>query len=199
MEAKEGSSLKLEVISKIDLNDKNYATEIHSENNFDTPSETIEVKVSEKVKQKLDNLKINLKHDLHTFRKLAGFLKSKENNFKRTANLIKATINWKVFKAQKLDTYPISMVICPGNVCNLHCKLCPVGLGDDGRNRGMMDFEIFKQIIDECGEYLYRIHLYNWGEPFLNKRIFDMIKYAKKQNIQIIISSNLNIFNEDIA
>jgi hypothetical protein len=34
--------------------------------------------------------------------------------------------------------------------------------------------ELFKKIMDECGPYLWEVDLYNWGEPFLNRKLFDM-------------------------
>jgi MoaA/NifB/PqqE/SkfB family radical SAM enzyme len=44
-----------------------------------------------------------------------------------------------------------------------------------------MDFEDYKKIIDEMGDYLLNVTLWNFGEPFLHKQISDMIDYAKKK------------------
>ena len=142
-----------------------------------------------------EKIKALLRHS----EKFRRYIFSKENNFKRSYNLIKAIINWKIFHPIKLKTYPITLTICTGNICNLSCKLCPVGLKQEGRKQGFMKFEDFKKIIDETGKYLYELYLFNWGEPLLNKDIFKMISYAKKYNIKVIISSNLMIFNEEIA
>ena len=53
--------------------------------------------------------------------------------------------------------------------------------------------------MDECGPYLYDLYLYNWGEPLLNKEIFNMVKYSKRFNIRVIISTNLKYFNDKIC
>ncbi|MEN7982329.1 MAG: radical SAM protein [Nanoarchaeota archaeon] len=143
-------------------------------------------------------IKNNLAIHIRPFKKFIKLLLTKQNNLKRTNNLIHTIINWKIFKSLKLKTYPLSMIICPGNICNLNCQLCPVGLKESGRDKGLMKFSLFKKIIDECGPYLYEIYLYNWGEPLLNKDIFKMISYAKKFNIKTIISSNLMIFDKEL-
>lgn len=132
-------------------------------------------------------------------RKFLGYMLSKENNLRRGYNLLKAIINWKILKRIKLKTYPVSLTICPGDICNLSCELCPVGLKQEGRKKGFMKFENFKKIIDELGEYLYEVYLYNWGEPLLNKEIFKMIRYAKRYNIKVTISSNLMVFDGSIS
>lgn len=103
------------------------------------------------------------------------------------------------YKLSRVFAYPIKLTVCPGNVCNLKCTLCPAGQNDKGREKGLMEFSTFKKIIDECGPYLYKLDLFNWGEPLLNKDIFKMVRYAKKFKIKITISSNLNHFNEEIC
>jgi radical SAM protein with 4Fe4S-binding SPASM domain len=63
-----------------------------------------------------------------------------------------------------------------------------------------MPFEAFKKLIDEVGDYLLLIVLWNWGEPFLNPDIFRMIKYAKSKNILVHCSTNGNVkFDEKMA
>lgn len=65
----------------------------------------------------------------------------------------------------------------------------------------MLDFELFKRVIDEIGVGLRELNLFNWGEPFLNKDILNMIAYArsKNQNVRIATSSNLNYLTEELA
>jgi radical SAM protein with 4Fe4S-binding SPASM domain len=52
-------------------------------------------------------------------------------------------------------------------------------------NRGSMNFDLFKKLIDESVKYnLYSIRLSLRGEAFLNPHIYDMIKYAKEKGIK---------------
>lgn len=53
--------------------------------------------------------------------------------------------------------------------------------------------------MEECGPYLWEVNLYNWGEPLLNKELFEMIKYSKIYKVRVSISTNLNHFNNSIC
>ena len=57
----------------------------------------------------------------------------------------------------------------------------------------MLKFDDYKKIIDQIQEYCIEIHLYNWGEPTLNKKLVEMLQYAKSKNIWSRISSNLSL------
>jgi radical SAM protein with 4Fe4S-binding SPASM domain len=114
-------------------------------------------------------------------------------------------VNLALAKAQKRLKFtrvwgmPYRYNIDPTNVCNLRCPVCPTGLGTLGRERGSMEFEDFKLIVDQIAKYAYVLELYNWGEPFLHPRIFDMIRYAHKCRISVRLSSNLNYFDCEMA
>lgn len=123
---------------------------------------------------------------------------SNKRTFTQKYNLLLTYIQ---FKARKLylHSYPISLRIDPCNYCNLHCVLCPVGTKAQGRKQSKMDFIAFKNIMDECGPYIWDVDLFNWGEPLLNKDIFKMIEYARKKKIDVTISTNLNYFDDDMC
>lgn len=95
--------------------------------------------------------------------------------------------------------YPYYLTIDPTNYCNLKCPLCPTGKKDTSAPRGRMSLDNFKKIIDELGKYLYSIDLFNWGEPLLNKQIYQMVSYAHQNNIWTNISTNFNFFSESEA
>jgi len=97
----------------------------------------------------------------------------------------------------KLKSKPYKVIVDPTNACNLGCPLCPTGVGQSGRTKGILKFEEFKSIVDEVSDYCIEIHLYNWGEPTLNKNLVEMLKYAKKKNIWSRISSNLSLKYKD--
>jgi radical SAM protein with 4Fe4S-binding SPASM domain len=61
-----------------------------------------------------------------------------------------------------------------------------------------MKFSTYRRILDKVKDYAFFVRLYNWGEPFLNKDILKIIKYTKKNNIGVIISSNFNIVTDKI-
>jgi len=95
---------------------------------------------------------------------------------------------------KKLFGYPYYLVIDPSSVCQLRCPFC------DGKLRPQVKMSLsdFKMVIDAIGKTCINLELYNWGEPFLNREIIDMINYAsKKYRVYTRISSNLNLVNKD--
>ena len=94
------------------------------------------------------------------------------------------------------SSFPPVITFQPSAYCNTNCQLCPVGLGIKGPERGFLDFKSFRKVIDEAKEYLIQIAFADWGEPFLNPRIFDMIKYAEQNKILTHASTNLHFFKD---
>lgn len=90
---------------------------------------------------------------------------------------------------------PTHLQIEPITHCNLRCALCPVTKGMD-RPAGHMDFNLFKKVIDEVGDYIFLILLWDWGEPFLNPSIYEMISYARHKGIRVVSSTNGHPFTQ---
>lgn len=92
-----------------------------------------------------------------------------------------------------LTSLPYKLIVDPTNACNLGCPLCPTGLGASERKKGILKFDDFKRIVDEAKDYCIELHLYNWGEPTLNKDLIKMINYAHQNKIWTRISSNMSL------
>lgn len=93
----------------------------------------------------------------------------------------------------KLRAYPTMLTIESTNVCNLRCPYCFTGAGESGREKTMLQMPLYKQVLDELGDRLFAIEFYNWGEPFLNKNIHEMIGLANDKGISTFISTNFSI------
>lgn len=104
-------------------------------------------------------------------------------------------------RQQKIDvrSYPWELFIDPVNICPLRCPLCNTGRRLVPRTKMMMSLESFKKYISPLAPYLYKIKLFNYGEPFLNPELFDMISFASRANIAVQVNSNLNVWNEGFA
>ncbi|HEY3041617.1 MAG TPA: radical SAM/SPASM domain-containing protein, partial [Pyrinomonadaceae bacterium] len=90
--------------------------------------------------------------------------------------------------------YPVKAYIEPTLFCNLRCPACPTGLQLGLRPSTSIDVNVFKSAIDEIGDYLFELWMYNWGEPLLHKQTPEMIRYAKEKGIgNIRLSTNLSI------
>jgi radical SAM protein with 4Fe4S-binding SPASM domain len=94
--------------------------------------------------------------------------------------------------------YPFHLVLESGNVCNLRCPLCPTPHREQRIPKGMLTLENTKKIIDQF-PMLIHLNLSLWGEPLLNRDIFDIIGYAKQKGIEVLIQSNLNRLDQDMA
>jgi hypothetical protein len=63
----------------------------------------------------------------------------------------------------------------------------------------MLDFELFRRVIDEAGPSLGRVDFFNYGETFLHKRAIEMCEYIKSRcpHIYLYTSTNGLAFKED--
>lgn len=91
---------------------------------------------------------------------------------------------------------PISYSIEPTNHCNLQCPECPSGLGTLTRPLGLLSVNDFSKIINQIGNSGFYIQLFFQGEPYINKNLPKMIKYAQSKNIYVSISTNGHFITE---
>jgi radical SAM protein with 4Fe4S-binding SPASM domain len=92
----------------------------------------------------------------------------------------------------KIFGYPSSLLIEPTNICNIDCVMCPCSHKFMTRERGFMRLEDYKKIIDDVSKTVPKIGLFFSGEPFLNSKIYEMIRYAASKNIEVFLSTNAN-------
>jgi hypothetical protein len=86
--------------------------------------------------------------------------------------------------------------------CNISCDqaCCAPETGiTRTRKAGMLDFDLFRRVVDEAGPSLVRIDFFNYGEAFLHKRAIEMCEYIKSRFPQIYLYTSTNglAFNED--
>ncbi|MCB0278079.1 MAG: SPASM domain-containing protein [Calditrichaeota bacterium] len=87
----------------------------------------------------------------------------------------------------------------PTNLCNLQCVECPTGMDILKRPKGSTSLEKFKQFIDPLKNELIYLVLYFQGEPFINRNLLDLVRYAADCGIFVQISTNGHFFNTDEA
>jgi len=82
--------------------------------------------------------------------------------------------------------------------CNADCVTCTRQVMT--RKKGVMDFALYKKVVDECASYkVSSIHLHNFGEPFIDKGIFDKIRYARDKGIDTRLFSNISLLDREKA
>ncbi|MHB8155483.1 MAG: radical SAM protein [Candidatus Omnitrophota bacterium] len=102
------------------------------------------------------------------------------------------------FRMKNCLGLPFNINIEPTGSCNYECVKCERFSDiykDDGQlfKDKHMPFEYYCKIIDDIGDILLSVRLWNFGEPLLHKDIFRMIAYAKKKKIVVAVSSNLSL------
>lgn len=94
---------------------------------------------------------------------------------------------------------PISISIEPTTSCNLRCPECPSGLRSFTRPTGMLEEDLFKRTIDELESRLWYLIFYFQGEPYLNTKFLELVKYAASKKIYTATSTNAHYLNEENA
>ncbi len=92
---------------------------------------------------------------------------------------------------------PFSMFVDPSSLCNFKCSFCAMHGSAQGKyfKGSLMDFELFKKIVDEIARFpqkLKMLRLSHFGEPLLNPRFPDMVRYAKDAGISDHIEAVTN-------
>ena len=85
------------------------------------------------------------------------------------------------------------------NICNAKCVFCP--RDEMHRRQGVMSFDLFKKIVDECAELgITHVRVHNYGEPFIDRRLVEKVRYAKDKGIQEVgMISNGSLITEEVA
>ena len=97
--------------------------------------------------------------------------------------------------------FPGVIRIEPAGVCNLRCVHCPTGTVP--MRRGIMSDETFSRLAAGLEPHLDEIRvavLYHGGEPLLNDRLFEMVRYLKSVGIPFVkMVSNGMLMTESLA
>ena len=95
---------------------------------------------------------------------------------------------WHLYpRLRHVSRFPSHIDVEISSVCDLNCPMCYTTTEEFKKivKKGLMDFELFKKIIDEGAENnLYSIRLSLRGEAFVHPQILDMLKYAKDKGIK---------------
>jgi hypothetical protein len=99
-------------------------------------------------------------------------------------------------------TLPSRLYVECTAACNISCAqaCCAPETGiTRTRQAGMLDFDLFKRVLDEAGPSLGRVDFFNYGEAFLHKRAVEMCEYIKSRfpHIYLYTSTNGLAFSED--
>lgn len=109
------------------------------------------------------------------------------------------TLN-KKFYPKKLFYPPEWIVLGVNNICNLHCKMCDVGIEYTASNFYQnlmgssplnMPLELVKIIYDQSYKYYPNLKIgYAFTEPLIYPHLIESLQYAKQKNLYTTITTN---------
>ena len=98
--------------------------------------------------------------------------------------------------------YPIYLLIEPVSACNLRCIMCfqiDESFTSNSNFMGMIDFELFKQIIDDAVKGGTKaITFASRGEPTLHPKLGKMIEYCSGKFFELKINTNATKLSEKL-
>lgn len=109
-------------------------------------------------------------------------------------------------KVFPLDT-PFNVILDTSEVCNFRCNYCFRFSSNKehwgyAKDNGIMQWAIFTNAVEQIKEFpqqVKQISLSNHGEPLVNRKLPDMVRYIKKQKIssRVSIHTNASLLNEE--
>ena len=102
-------------------------------------------------------------------------------------------------RRSKLYSHPLHLRVEVCSYCNLRCQGCLLGgmnyseSAPNHRNERLMSYELFKNVVKDFLPYIYKLSLFDEGEPLLNKDIYKMINYLSINNVCTCVSSNFSM------
>tara|TARA_Y100000592_G_C5452480_1_gene309539 strand:+ start:88 stop:1272 length:1185 start_codon:yes stop_codon:yes gene_type:complete len=98
------------------------------------------------------------------------------------------------------DDYPPCLQIEPASVCNFKCVFCyQADRSFSASNKGymgLMDLDLFKQVIDEVEGNIESITMASRGEPTLNRSLDKMLEYCNDKFLGMKINTNASLLTD---
>lgn len=121
---------------------------------------------------------------------------------KRLANafrILKSYHQSKSTSTPNINALPLGISIEPTTSCNLRCPECPSGLRSFTRPTGMLSEVVFEKVIDQLAPVLTNLTFYFQGEPYLNPKFLEMVRYASDKNVFTSTSTNAHYLTDEAS
>lgn len=123
-------------------------------------------------------------------------IKNGKLNFLKIKALAKNVV-YAVLRKPEVKYGPQALWIEAANFCNLECEGCWVPAISQKMTHRVMDFDLYKKIVDDISDTAILIMLQMSGESFLNKHMLDMMEYAHRKKIIVWTSTNGSFLTSD--
>lgn len=95
-------------------------------------------------------------------------------------------------KAKNIPPFPMMVDVELTNICDMRCVMCPTGNRTVKRKKGFMDIALYRKILSELSQYRTPVRFIRWGEPFLHRRLPNILIETKQQDVICHINTNGN-------
>lgn len=116
----------------------------------------------------------------------------KEHNSKQIRNFLRGKIaEYEGFCETCLKHNPLRLILFITLKCDLRCRWCGLWEAEqteETQDSKMMEFDLFKHVIDRFQKSMW-VEL-TGGEPFLHSSLFEMIDYAAKRRMKVVVPTN---------
>jgi MoaA/NifB/PqqE/SkfB family radical SAM enzyme len=102
-------------------------------------------------------------------------------------------------KFANLPEFPRMIDLELTNTCNFRCLMCPTGNFSQRREKGLMEPEIFYNILEQVKPYKTPIRFIRWGEPLSHPNVVEFVKACGDAGILTHINTNGSYLTEDMA
>jgi len=110
--------------------------------------------------------------------------------FHKLLNALHCLLEFKLHRCV-LHSRPVYLKVETTDCCNLKCVHCHDG--SVPRHNGFLDFELYTRLLDTLAPTLLEVSLYDQGEPLLDPRIVEYIRYAAERNVGTVVSTNFSM------
>ncbi len=100
-------------------------------------------------------------------------------------------------RKDRVAKFPPYVTFELSNKCNFKCIMCACRYLDEPKS--YMNFDDFKNMIDEISNFGSLIRFIGYEEPLLYPHIKDSISYVKSKGLLLHITSNGSLLDEDLA
>ncbi len=101
-------------------------------------------------------------------------------------------------RKETVSRLPSRVWIEPTPSCNFKCGHCPNGM-DTKFPKGLMDFDLFKRIVDELEGHVYDVNLFHRGESLIHPDLEMMVEYCTQKGMFTRLHTNAGLMTEERA
>ncbi|KJS88174.1 MAG: hypothetical protein JM58_02020 [Peptococcaceae bacterium BICA1-8] len=104
---------------------------------------------------------------------------------------------WKVLRGKKDNKLFDAIQIEVSAACNLKCKFCPTTYLNSKDEWKFLTLPTFKKL-EPYFKLTRWVYLQGWGEPLINKDIWDMVSIVKEAGSQVGFTTNGTLLKEEV-